>query len=35
MTTLMNEEVNGIMKIDRVVEESSSMVKGVSETIKN
>ena len=35
MKTLMNEEINGIMKIDRVVEESSSMVKGVCETIKN
>ena len=35
MTASMNEEINGIMKIDKLVEESSSMVKGVSETIKN
>ena len=36
MTTLIsNEEINDIMKIVKSLEESSLLIKGVSETIKN
>ena len=37
MTTLIisNEEMNDIMKIVKALEESGSLIKGVSETIKN
>ena len=36
MTTLIsNEKINDIMKIVKSLEESSFLIKGVSETIKN
>ena len=37
ITTLiiLNEQINDIMKIDKSLEESSSLIKDVSETIKN
>ena len=36
MTTLIsNEEINDVMKIVKSLEESSLLIKGVSETIKN
>ena len=33
--TISNEEMNDIMEIVKYLEESSSLLKGVSETIKN
>ena len=33
--TILNEEINGIIKIVKLLEEPGLLIKGISETIKN